>query len=231
MLKYALYPSNLPASKDKFVAYTQVEVTANLEDLIDDMTSRGSTVTRAEVLSIWAEFELAVKARLSRGENISTPLFYISQDIQGEFLSEDDSFEPSRNSVVFNIATTDDLKKVAATIQTQKVAAVKPMPIIKNYTDHFTGSNATITPGNTARITGQRLKIDAADATQGVFIIASNGSGETKVTNFLDNQPSTLTFSLPVGLPSGTYELEVRVKINKSKELRVANLSQTLTVA
>ncbi len=75
------------------------------------MTSRGSTVTRAEVLSIWEELTVAIKVRLGRGENISTPLFYIGQDIQGEFEGEDDTFDPNRNTVVFNIATTDETKR------------------------------------------------------------------------------------------------------------------------
>ena len=228
MLKYALYKSNLPASKGKFLAITQVEVTATLEDLIADMTSRGSTVTRAEVVSIWEEFTLAIKIRLGRGENISTPLFYIGQDIQGDFDSEDDSFEPSRNTVVFNIATTEELKKVAADISTQKVAANKPMPVIKTYTDHASNTGTTLTPGNTARVPGQNLKVDTTDATQGVFILG--GGAETKIASFIDNQPSTLTFLLPTSLPAGTYELEVRVKLFRSKELRVDRLANTLTV-
>ena len=231
MLKYALYKSNLPASKGKFLAITQVEVTATLEDLIADMTSRGSTVTRAEVVSIWEEFTLAIKIRLGRGENISTPLFYIGQDIQGDFDSEDDSFEPSRNTVVFNIATTEELKKVAADISTQKVAANKPMPVIKTFTDHASNTATTVTPGNTARVTGQNLKVDTTDATQGVFILPVVGGAETKIASFIDNQPSTLTFLLPTGLPAGTYELEVRVKLYKSKELREARYSEALTVA
>lgn len=208
MLKYALFKSSLPSSKDKFHAITQVEVTATLDDLIDDMTSRGSTVTRAEALSIWEEFSLSVKKCLRRGENISTPLFYISQDIQGEFTSEDDSFDSSRHSVVFNISDTDSLKKIADEAEVQKVPAVRPMPIIKSYVDHASGNGTTLTSGNAATISGQRLKVDVADPLQGVFVIG-NGA-ETKVTTFIDNQPSALTFLHPLGLAAGVYQLEVR---------------------
>ncbi len=228
MLKYALFKSNLSASKDKFFAITQIEVTATLDDLIEDMTSRGSTVTRAEVLSIWEEFSLSVKTRLRRGENISTPLFYISQDIQGEFTSEDDSFDSGRHGVVFNISDTDTLKKIDVEVEVQKVPAVKPMPIIKSYVDHASGNSTTLTVGNAATISGQRLKVDVADPLQGVFIIG-NGA-ETKVTTFIDNQPSTLTFLHPQGLAAGVYQLEVRVKLYRTKDLRVANLGQPLTV-
>jgi DNA-binding domain/Domain of unknown function (DUF4469) with IG-like fold len=228
MLKYALFKSSLPSSKDKFHAITQLEVTATLDDLIDDMTSRGSTVTRAEVLSIWEEFTESIKMHLRRGENISTPLFYISQDIQGEFASEDDGFDPSRHSVVFNISDTDALKKIADEAKVQKVAAVKPMPIFKSYVDHASGNSTSITSGNAATISGQRLKVDVADPQQGIFIIG-NGA-ETKVTTFIDNQPSTLTFLHPQGLAAGVYQIEVRVKLYRTKDLRVANLGQPLTV-
>ncbi len=122
------------------------------------------------------------------------------------------------------------LKEVAAKTQVQKVVANKPMPVIKNYTDPSSGSVDRITPGSTARITSQNLKIDTSDALQGIFITPTGGGVETKVTTFIDNQPSTLTFVLPVGLPAGAYDLEVRVNRYKSKELRTANLGNVLTV-
>jgi hypothetical protein len=229
MLKYALYKSNLPTNSNKFVAITQVDETATLEDLIDDITSRGSTVTRAEVLSVWEELTLSVKNRLLKGRNIGTNLFYYGQDIKGEFENADDYFKEGRNSVVINIASTDFIRQIAAQVSVQKVEPNRPMPVIRDFTDFGSQGNSQLTLGNVARLTGSSLKIDGTDALQGIFLI-DVAAAETKVSTLIDNSPSTLTFTIPTTLAAGVYKLEVRVKLNNTKELRTVALAQTLTV-
>jgi len=193
------------------------------------MTSRGSTLTRAEALSNWEELTLAISNRLARGENISIPLFYIGQDIQGEYDSADDNFKSGRNQVIFNISATDALKSIASKITVQKVEAIKLVPVIKSVLDFATNTNNQITVGNTVRLLGSSLKIDTADVEQGVFLIPVLGGAEVKLNTFIDNQPSTLTFMIPSTLPKAAYRIEVRAKINKTKELRISSFAEVVT--
>jgi hypothetical protein len=229
MLKYALYKSNLPNAQGKYIAYSQVEKVATLEDLINDMTSRGSTVTRAEVYSIWEELSLAIVNRIKNVEEIYTPIFNVGINITGKFDSPDDVFKVGRNEVVLNITAGSLLKDITSQISVTKVEATKLFPEIKELTNHSTNSQTEIKAGNYLRILGANLKIDVADESQGIFFIGSD-QNEFRLISLIDNLPSNLSFIVPNTLAVGIYRMEIRVKINNGKELRTTTHNKNLTV-
>ena len=91
-IKYALFPNHLTSDPDDYMAVVQDQTSKTKEDLIDEMIGRGSTVTKAEALSVLEEFEAAVEEALSEGHSINTPLFRIGASIQGVFEGESDGF-------------------------------------------------------------------------------------------------------------------------------------------
>ena len=83
------------------------------------------------------------------------------------------------------------------------------------------------TPGDALRIIGDDLKIDTADATQGVFLKPASGA-EVRMTRYLTNSIGTVLGLVPASL-SGPKTLIVRVKYGDN--LRQSVYGQTLTQA
>jgi hypothetical protein len=77
-----------------------------------------------------------------------------------------------------------------------------PKPDLLFVDDFGSGTrNEQLTPGNIARIRGSRLKFDASDPLQGVFLVAANNSA-TKVATVSRNKPGQVDFLVP-SLPPG----------------------------
>lgn len=84
-LKYALFENNLTPDPNDYMAVVQPESSKTQEQVIDLMVSRGSTVTKAEALSVMEEYALAVEQILRDGGSLTTPLFNLSASIAGVF--------------------------------------------------------------------------------------------------------------------------------------------------
>jgi hypothetical protein len=228
MISYYLIENNLTSNPDDYSAVVQTISTLTIEDLVDRMISRGSTVTKAEALSVLEELGLAVTDSLKSGYSIVTPIFNITLSISGVFDGIDDGFDSSRHSV--NVRMNPGLRlKSLGPVKVEKVSAVKPMPVLQVFKDITTGGNEKLTPGGVAQINGTNLKFDEKDEKQGIFIIAANGTA-TKVTMLVKVKPSEVIFVIPGGLAPGTYALSVRSAIAKSKDIREGFYADDLVV-
>lgn len=228
-LKYALFENHLTPEPDDYMAVVQNYVAKTQDDVINLMISRGSTVTRAEALSVMEEYGLATEQLLKDGYGINTPLFNLSPSIQGIFNGSDDSFDRNRHTVKINITPGIRIKGVVGTISVEKVKGASPKPDPMYLDDVASATrNDVVTPGNIAVLKGSRLKYDEADPTQGIFFVALNGTA-TKVAAVSRNKPSELHFLIPV-LPVGEYSVEVRVMFKNTKELKVGWLNSNVTV-
>jgi hypothetical protein len=230
-IKYALYENQLTSDPDDCMAVTQPDRTYTVEEVIDFMRSRGSTVTKAEALSVLEEYAVAIEQILGLGGTITTELFNLSVSIKGVFTNKNDSFDAKRHVVRVNITPGTRLKKLPPMLQVEKVTADKPMPTPLNFKDiNSDALNETLTAGGVGQLSGSRLKIEETDATQGVFLIHNSTGTETRVAKIIRNKPAELLFMIPAGLASGDYTLEVRVVFKGTKELRRGTLPYDLTI-
>jgi len=228
-LKYALFENHLTADPDDFSAVAQSSAAKTENDIFDLMVSRGSTVTKAEALSVMEEYTLALQQSLRDGNSINTPLFNLNLSVQGVFNGNDDSFDRNRHTVKLNITAGVRLKEVINDVVVEKVKGGSPKPDPMYLEDVASSTrNDTLTPGNIAVIKGSRLKFDSTDDKQGIFFVAADGT-ETKVANVSRNKPSELHFLLPA-LAAGEYSVEVRVMFKNTKVLKVGRLLSNLTV-
>ncbi len=67
------------------------------------------------------------------------------------------------------------------------------------------------TPGNVLRITGDLLKVDKSDPTQGVFFKSKDDGTEIRMSQYIDNTKGTLTVLIPPDI-AGPQQLIVRAK-------------------
>lgn len=228
-LMYALFENHLTADPSDYMAVVQDLQSKTQEDVINLMISRGSTVTKAEALSVFEEYALALEQLVTDGYAVNTPLFNLSPSIKGVFYSDTEPFNPATHTVRLNISPGTRLRQMASGISLSRVQGASPQPDPLYLEDLGSGTrNETLTSGNIAQLIGSRLKFEASDQQQGIFILAADGA-ETRVTTVSNNKPSRLDFLVPP-LTAGTYRIEVRALIHHSMNLRKGTLPVELAV-
>lgn len=230
-LKYSLFENHLTTEPGDYMAVTTDTVTLDLDAIIERMGNMGSTVTKADILSVMEDFHSAVKEFVKEGANIKTPLFKINQSISGVFNERGESFDNSKHRVNINLIPGADLRAIRGDIRVERVDGVPARPAPIDYKDVNAGvSNDVLTPGGVGELLGNNLKFDTDDSQQGIFLIASDGS-ETRVQTMVRNKPSNLIFLVPTGLAAGTYTLEVRSILPGIKNVRSGVLDAELSVS
>ena len=230
MIKYSLFENNLTPDPDDQLAVVQPISTKSMEDVVDQMISRGSTVTKAEALSVMEEFALALIQIVKDGHNVTTPLFNMAVSIKGTFANASDAFDSTRHTVKVRLLPGRRLKDAVNKVKVEKVQATKPLPVLQSFKDVTSKTESdTLTPGGVGHILGSVLKFDAADATQGVFFTALNGT-VTKVETVVEAIPSKIIFVIPATLTAGEYSLSVRTLLLNTKDIREGYLLDNITV-
>ncbi len=229
---FALYPNNLTEDPGDYYAVVQpAQIRAN-QDIADRIVSMGSTVTRADILSVLNDRDEAVRAMLLDGDRVNTSLVSLYVTIKGVFDGPTAPFDPSRHQFNMVAIPTHDLTGwVLHNARAQQVEADRPEPEPLRFVDVPSGEiNSVLQSGNVANLEGRRLKFDASDPQQGVFFIAADGTA-TRVEVVAKNNPTELIFVTPAGLTVGSYTLEVRAMLRDTTEIRTGRLVYTLTVS
>lgn len=234
MLKYSLRENHLTPEPDDCMAQVQDVRSYSLDEVIDLMTRRGTTLTRADVSAVLQVYAEVVSELVSDGCAVNTPLFNTSFSISGVFAGMSDTFDKSRHNVSLNINAGTKLREAVKSIKTEKVDGVSTNPLITEATDVVSGLvNVSLTPGGVLRLTGSRLKFFPADETQGVFLVSESGS-EVRCAVVAENKPARVMVMIPQDIASGTYYAEVRTKLDSSgksvKTLKVGHFTKPLTV-
>ncbi|MCB9418639.1 MAG: DUF4469 domain-containing protein [Ardenticatenaceae bacterium] len=230
-IQYALFENNLTSDPDDYMAMVQPVGTADLDMIIERMIQQGSTVTKADTLSVLEDYFTAIESMVVEGMTVITPLANFGASIKGVFNGQTDSFNKARHQISPTVNPGKRLRGVMAQKgQPVKKEAGKPMPNPLAFVDIASDSrNSTLTPGGMGQVAGHRLKFDAADPEQGVFLVDSGGTA-TRVVTYGRIKPAELFFMVPAGLAAGDYTLEVRA-VFASDGPRTGALAAALTVA
>ncbi|WP_282035879.1 DNA-binding domain-containing protein [Saccharicrinis aurantiacus] len=229
-LRYGVIANHLTADPDDLMGVVTDNDTITTEKIVEMMAGKGSTVTKAEALSVIEEYEYAIVNAIKQGNNVNTELFKIYPSISGVFINDEDTFTASRHAVKLNLNAGPRLASAVSDIELRKVEVKGSMPVIQKITNVKTGAvNEDFTSGQLLSIMGSHIKFDEEDAEQGVFFIAADKS-ETRASNVFKNKPSELLVFAPEGL-SGVFTIEVRLKARRSSTLRVgrSNFDMTAT--
>ncbi len=230
-LQYYLVPNHITPDPDDYMAVSINPQTYTIEDVVEQMTREGSTITTAEALANFEEITRTIRGLVFQGHNVNTPLANFSPGMSGVFIGEEDRFDPARHSTKVNTSPGVRMRPQNGEIAVEKIAPRELLPVLRHYYDNSSETqNDMISAGLGARITGSHLKFDEEDANQGVFFVNTTDSTATRVeSRMLRNKPGELIFLNPE-LPAGTYRLEVRSIINQTGEVRTGALSHELTV-
>lgn len=229
-INYALHENHLTTDPNDYNARVISGQTADMKALIDRMVDRGSTVVRADILSVLEDFNAAVESLVLEGRNVTTPLCNFAATVKGVFNGITDTYDSSRHQVLPTVSPGQRLRNAVAQRATvAKIEALRATPAPQDYVDVATGErNSVLSTGGMGQLLGHRLKFDAAQPEQGVFFRAADGT-ETRVEMVGRNKPGDLMFMTPV-LAAGEYVLIVRAVFGET-DLREGELPHLLTVS
>ena len=233
MLKYALRENLLTAAPDDFMAQVQDVRSYTLDEIIDAMMQKGSTLTRADVAAVLQIYGEVCASLIADGSALNTPLMNTSLSISGVFNGANDAFDKKRHTVNLNISAGTLLRSVLPKVKCEKTGTVSTDPYINEVKDVVSGTiNTTLTKGGVVQITGSRLKFDQKDTAQGIFFVPETGEA-VRATVIAENKPARVMAIIPADLAAGTYYIEVRTKITSSpkalKNLKTGRFFKALT--
>jgi|GEM_PF-666706 len=233
-IMYNLVPATMPNLKDsgKYLAQVQIRGSLGFEEMADRMIAQGSSITRSDILAVFQNLELALKAAMLEGYRVNFGgIFDMFPSITGTFDGITAAFNLVANSVDVRARCGTTVRDYVMTnASVERVYISKPTPTPLSYADLGSDtSDTTVTPGHIGTLSGQRLKFNASLSDEGVFLIPTAGGDAVKVTAIQSNLPRELVFLVPTLTASANYYLEVRARLNGSDELRTGRLGKTLS--
>ena len=221
MLKYALRENLLTPDENDYMAQTADVRSFSLDEIIDLMMQKGSTLTKADTKAALQVYGEVVSALIKDGAAVNTPLMNTSLSISGVFIGANDSFDKKRHTVNLNITAGTLLRDAVTKVKCEKTEAADTNPYITEVTDIVTGKvNEVLTAGGIVQLVGSRLKFDAKDEAQGIFFIPETGEA-VRAAVIAENKPARLMAIIPADLAAGSWYIEVRTKYaNATKQLK-----------
>ena len=234
MLKYCLRENLLTPAPDDYMAQAADVRSYTLDEIIDLMMEKGTTLTRADVAATLQVYGEVVSAIIKDGSAVNTPLMNTSMSISGVFDGANDSFDKKRHTVNLNITAGTLLRDAVTKVKCEKTEGASTDPYITEVTDIVTGTvNTTLTKGGVVQLVGARLKFDAKDTAQGIFFVPETGEA-VRAAVIAENKPARLMAIIPADLAAGTYYIEVRSKHSGGgkplKAVKAGRFAKPLTV-
>ena len=234
MLKYSLRENLLTPAPDDYMAQAADVRSYTLDEIIDLMMDKGTTLTRADVAATLQVYGEVCSSLIKDGAALNTPLMNTSMSISGVFDGANDSFDKKRHTVNLNITAGILLRDVLPKIKCEKTEGASTDPYITEVTDIVTGTaNTTLTKGGVVQLVGSRLKFDAKDTAQGIFFVPETGEA-VRAAVIAENKPARLMAIIPADLAAGTYYIEVRSKHSGGgkplKAVKAGRFAKPLTV-
>ena len=232
MLKYSLRENLLTPAPDDYMAQVTDTRSYSLEEIIDLMMDKGSTLTRADVAAVLQVYGEVCSSIVADGSALNTPLMNTALSVSGVFNGANDSFDKKRHAVNLNMTAGTLLRDAAAKVKCEKTEGASTDPYITEVSDIVSGKvNEVLTKGGVVQLTGSRLKFDQKDEAQGVFFVPETGNS-VRAAVIAENKPARLMAIIP-DLAAGTYYVEVRTKVDTKgktlKTLKTGRFNKPLT--
>ena len=234
MLKYSLRENLLTPAPDDYMAQVTDTRSYSLEEIIDLMMDKGSTLTRADVAAVLQVYGEVCSSIVADGSALNTPLMNTSMSITGVFEGANDAFDKKRHTVNLNMTAGTLLRDAAAKVKCEKTESASTDPYITEVTDIVSGKiNGALTKGGVVQLTGSRLRFDRKDEAQGIFFVPETGAA-VRASVIAENKPARLMAIIPSELAAGTYYVEVRTKDSGGgkplKYVKTGRFAKPLTV-
>ena len=147
MLKYSLRENLLTPAPDDYMAQAQDVRSYTLDEIIDLMMDKGTTITRADVAATLQVYGEVVSAIIKDGSAVNTPLFNTALTIAGVFNGANDAFDKKRHTVNLNMTAGTLLRDAVTKVKCEKTEGASTDPYITGVSDKLSGSADTVKIG------------------------------------------------------------------------------------
>lgn len=231
MLQYALYLNHLTEGENDYTAVPQSLVNKKIEDIIPQITKPGSILKETECVAVIHDFFKAISENLNEGYGFVSDYIRIQPKISGVFEGLDDQFDQLRHQKKVGVNAAGILKSAIEGLKLEKVTAnIRKPEITSVYDLKSQQMDGPLSPGHMMELRGSLLKVNTELADEGIFLMNNSDNSEIKLTQIHMNLPSNVSGMLPDELPTGTYTLEVRARLNGNKSLAIGVYARELSV-
>jgi len=179
--------------------FTTDELAAETAENLKDSSAYIGTVLR--------ETTNVAKKHLKEGERVTIDgLVRLELNAEGSAAAEDVPWDPATNRLVVSAIAYDAVKNAAKDLVPENV--LKPVSIqLLGAQDATTFEQNAVVKGHTLLLQGKNVKITAANADEGVFVVNDTVEKKLDVTS---STAGTVDATVPDAVAAGVYTLELR---------------------
>lgn len=219
-----------------YVARVESERSLSVRDICTSAVTRGGADIAAPAMEHAVDLFLGEMAfLLCDGFSVNTGWFTAAVHIRGVFGSPNESFDPARHTLLFEMHQGALLRRELEKVTVEILGVADTGAVILQVVDVKTGSiSDLLTPGRNLKITGHKIRITGDSPAAGVYFVDTATSGRTQVdaSDIVVNNPSEVMVVIP-DLAAGTWQLEITTQYavgSTLKEPRTAIFDKPLTV-
>ena len=195
------------------------------EDIAALITKERSEFRPETLLNILNMRDKAVLDFIQDGLSFMDGTVQISPRVSGIWETENAQYDEKLHKRTVDVVPTIELRNALDEISVKALGAKEEAARISAVTDTATGlKDGTLTIGDDILIEGDKLKVNEADAEQGVFFVTEDGNEFKTERRLSVNKPSQLIARVPRTVPAGKVKVVVRTKYTHGgislKELR-----------
>jgi hypothetical protein len=193
-------------------------------EVIDQLV-KNSSISAGDIVGVMVNLRdiLVNAARESRPSETLFSLFRVALSSGGAFdhISDDISVEDLKPAINLH-PSAEMVNAFLANLAIERTGVDSDAaPELDAVIDELTGQENKYTPGDALKITGDNLKIDPDDVSQGIFLKDTAGN-EVRLTRYLINTSGTLMAIVPA-TTTGTQTLTVKSRIGPNLRQTVHN--------
>jgi hypothetical protein len=208
--------------------------TTNRAELVENMMKLGAPGTVAEIMALLDYQDQAIISEIKKGNRVDNELTVYCSSIKGIFEREDSPFSPNAHNVQPTAGPGSKLRNALlgfTEVERLSNRNQNQSPYLKLYFNYATREeNNVVTPGEPARLDGNRMQFDHNDLNQGIFFVRAYDSSTYRVSMVMEGGPRRIMFKTPNDLTPGEYYLTIRTKVDDDGNRLVGELRFQLTV-
>ena len=228
-LWYYLLQNPLIKDNEEYMAKVSATDVYDVNRIAAEMQKYNSTATIADIKAVLEILFTVVSNKVADGCSVRLPIVNIRPSISGRFSSPVDSFDSNRHAVNVKVTSGEMLNQAISNVQVARYDSVERSPVLKQFTNCFTGTSNAYHAGFIGKLVGNELKFDIASVDEGLFIVNSETAEEVKVQHFGKITNAELLFTLPP-LSKGEHFMELRKAYCANREIRRGILKKSFVV-
>ena len=217
-----LYNLSITERKDDRFGRVVTNKSLNEDDLIKTAIARRTDLSPVTLkASIDILKQIAIE-EVCNGASVAFGLGYFGLKVNGVFMGDNAQWDSTKHNLAVRVTPNVELRKAVGSTDVNVRGLASSGTFINSVTDVSSGEeNGKLTPGGGVNLTGTRIRIEGDHPSIGLKLVNVETEGETAIPagSILVNNPSNVTFIVPVDLPEGDYQLVLTTQFTGTKTL------------